>query len=184
MERQRVNEIFLGLIFIVLLIIMILSFVSVSASNVNGKTSNDYSSNKNSEIINSYNSYNYFSGDSWYQYENELNGVKNYRINSYKDDRYSYSKYKKDRFDYSSQGRHERYYGLFDNEVNKYKVKVKNKGHEGDYYKVTFYLTDYSGKTRSETVIHYIKPHESKDFVYRNVFNDGKEYKYWSYKIN
>lgn len=171
MERERINEIFLGLILVVLLIIMILSFTSVSAGN----------SKSAGNVINSYNTYSYGTDEQNKVYEVYHPKI-NYGYSDYSHHDYNsyYSGYNRH---YISESSHSRYYGLFDNEVNEYSVKVKNNAHEGNYYSVKFYLTDYKGKTRTETVTHYLNPHESRVFTYKNVFNSDKEYNYWNYKV-
>jgi len=84
---------------------------------------------------------------------------------------------------YTSTGNYERYSGFFGNEINEYKVYVRNRERKGGYFTTRFYLTDYYGKTRSESVTHYLKPNEERRFVYKNVYSDGREYKSRNYKI-
>ena len=60
---------------------------------------------------------------------------------------------------------------------------MRNREHKGGYFTVKFYLKDHYGKTRTESMTYYLKSHEEKKFVYKNVYSDGKEYRYWKYKI-
>lgn len=160
MERERVIEIFLGLILIILIIIMILSFTNVQASK------------STTTISNSYNTHNTYSNYPTPTYK----PIKTYTSERYPTKDYNYLRY-------TSIGNHEKYYGVFGNEINEYKVYVRNREYKGGYFSVKFYLTDYYGKTRTESMTYYLKPHEEKKFVYRNVYSDGKEYKYWRYKV-
>ena len=160
MERERVIEIFLGLISIILVIILILSFTNAQESK------------STTTISNSYNTYNTYSNYPTPTYK----PIKTYTSERYPTNYYNYLRY-------TSIGNHERYFGVFGNEINEYKVYVRNREHKGGYFSVKFYLTDYYGKTRTESMTYYLKTHEEKKFVYRNVYNDGKEYKYWRYKV-
>lgn len=84
---------------------------------------------------------------------------------------------------YDSRASHERYEGIFENEINEYKVKVRNQEREGRYFTIKYHFTDYYGDSWTETRTLYVPAHESKNFVYKNVFDDGKEYKSVRYEI-
>ena len=180
MGRERVIEIFLGGIFIILLIIMIFSFTSISASGSKSQTTT---------ISNSYNTYNIettqprYVSDSYSYYKktptkyykttkpyyyNDRDYLK-YDYRPYKD--YQYPRYK---YEYSK--------GIFGNEINEYKIYLQNKENKAGYYSVKFYLKDYSGDVRVETVTHYLKPYEEKIFRYKNVFDDEYDYA-WNYVV-
>jgi len=198
MEKEKVTEIFLGLSLIILMIIMILLFTNVQASKSTTTISNSYNTqtyNTNSNYPTSiYNqrtsqtlkkyptkNYNYLKYTPTYNtYNNYPTPIYNQRTNpivkKYPTKNYNYLRY-------TSVGNHKRYYGVFGNEINEYKVYVRNREYKGGYFTTRFYLTDYYGKTRSESVTHYLKPNEERKFVYKNVYSDGKKYKYQNYKI-
>jgi len=109
------------------------------------------------------------------------------RYDNYKKPKKKYSSQKNygnknDYLRFSSKGNHRQSPGIFGNDLNEYKVNVKNKEHKGGYFTVKFQLTDHYGKTRTEVSTKYLKPYENRKFVYKNVFDDGKKYKYWTYK--
>lgn len=162
MEREKVIEIFLGIILIILVIIMILLFTNTQAIKSTTTISNSY----NTQIYNANSNYP----------TPIYNQKTSQTLKKYSTKDYNYLRY-------TSVGNHERYYGVFGNEINEYKVYVRNREHKGGYFTVKFYLTDYYGKTRTESVTHYLKPNEEKKFVYKNVYSDGKKYKYLNYKI-
>lgn len=168
MERERIIEIILGAIFITLLIMMIILFVI--ASEV-GKSSEKQT--LTITISGSYNTYNNYNNYPVKEY-GQLNQI--YTSKKYPVSNYDYLKYE-------FTENHEMRYGFFGNEINDYKVYVKNKEHKGGYFTVKFYLTDHYGKTLVESMTHYLKPHEVKRFAYKNVYSNGKEYNFWSYKI-
>ena len=181
MEREKVIELFLGLILTILVVIMIFSFTNISSSKTQTTTT----------ISNSYNTYTYNTYSNYpattYKPIKTYNAYNDYPAGTYgqliyhDDKRYSTKDYNYLR--YTSTGNHERYYGIFGNEINEYKVYVRNREHKEGYFTVKFYLTDYYGKTRTESMTYYLKPHEEKKFVYKNVYNDGREYRYWRYKV-
>ena len=135
---------------------------------------NAQASKSTTTISNSYNTYTYNTNNNYPApiYNQKID----YTLKRYPTKDYNYLRY-------ISIGNHEKYSGFFGNEINEYKVYVKNREYNGGYFTVKFYLTDYYGKTRTESMTYYLKPHEEKKFVYRNVYSDGKEYKYWKYKI-
>jgi len=196
MEREKVIEIFLGVILIILVIIMILSFTNAQGIKSTTTISNSYNtqtynthSNYPTPIYNQridyslkrYTTRNYnYQRNTYSNYRNYPNPIYNQRID-YSLKRYTTRNYNYLR--YTSVGNHERYYGVFGNEINEYKVYVRNREYKGGYFTTRFYLTDYYGKTRSESVTHYLKPNEERKFVYKNVYSDGKKYKYRNYKI-
>ena len=162
MEKE--NEVFFGTLFIILLIIMVLLAVNVLTGN--GKStiiiSNSYDTYSN-KIPSQHISYNKYPAVKNYNHNSGIQHDKNYlRYNS------------KSKYNYER--------GVFGNEINDYKVYLENKEHKPGYFTVKFYLADYDGNTRIESVTHYLKPFEGKTFRYKNVFND--EYNYaWNYKI-
>ena len=180
-----------------MLIIMILSFTIVSASGSKSTTtttiSNSYNTYNNNipsphvsynkyptryyktnkpYYYNSYDYYDkvptiYYKTNKPYYYDDRDYLKYNYR--PYRD--YKYSRYK---YEYSK--------GIFGNEINDYQVYLQNKEHNSGYFTVKFYLADYEGKIRTESVTHYLKPYEGKIFRYKNVFDDEYDYA-WDYKI-
>ena len=141
---------------------MILSVTNAQANKSTATISNSY----NTYIYNTY-------GDYSIPIYNQRT---DYPLKKYPTKNYNYLKY-------TSIGNHERYSSVFGNEINEYKVYVKNKEYKSGYFTVKFYLTDYYGKTKIESITYYLKPHEIKKFSYRNIYSDGKNYNYWNYKI-
>ena len=154
MEREKVIEIFLGLILIVLLLIMILLFAKTSETNNSTITiSNSYNTNSyNNPLILKNQNYDYIKTN----YEN-----KNLR--------------------YISNGEYRRTKVIFGNNINKYNVYVKNKEYAGGYFTVKFYFKDKYGNVKTNSETRYIKPHETRKFSYQKVYDD-KTY-YWKYNI-
>ena len=135
---------------------------------------NAHANKSTATISNSYNTYIY---NTYGDYSIPIyNQRTDYPLKKYPTKNYNYLKY-------TSIGNHERYSSVFGNEINEYKVYVRNREHKGGYFTTRFYLTDYYGKTRTESVTHYLKPNEEKKFVYKNVYSDGKKYKYLNYII-
>ncbi|MBS3071308.1 hypothetical protein J4407_03350 [Candidatus Pacearchaeota archaeon] len=172
MERERVIEIFLGLILIVLMFIMILLIISISEEDEIGEAST-------TTISNSYNTHTYYNQDE-YGYEKDYTKTKEAHLD--------YGYYKKDYGeydypDYISAKNYRKYEGFFGNDIYEYTVYVKNKDYDGGYFTVNFYVTDYFGKTNTESLTYYIYPKEEKKFVYKDVYTDGKKYKSWNYKV-
>ena len=165
MEREKVIEIFLGLIFLMLVGLIILLFTNVTSGS-KGSTAA-----ATTTISNSYNNYIYkdYPTPTYYQIIDKTS-------KKYSTKNYNYLRY-------TSIGNHEKYSGVFGNEINEYKVYIMNKENKGGYFTVKFHLTDYYGKTRTESMTYYVKPHEERKFVYRNVYNDGREYRYWIYEV-
>jgi len=200
MKKEKVVGISLGLILIIFVMIMTLSFTSAqgykstttSSNSYNKYTYNTYSNYptlnynyKTSQAFKRYPTSNYNYQRKTYKNYPTLNY--NYRTSQtfkrYPTNTYNYQKNTYNYLKYTSTGNYERYYGVFGNEINEYNVYVRNRERKGGYFTTKFYLTDYYGKTRSESVTHYLKPNEERRFVYKNVYSDGREYKYGNYKI-
>ncbi|MFH1643898.1 MAG: hypothetical protein ABIA74_01865, partial [bacterium] len=147
-------EILLGAILIVLLILMIFLFTSTEQTK------------NTTTITNSFNKNYYYSSPS--QNYNYLSYKKTYAEN-YPD--YDYHAYKKTTK------------GVFGNNIDKYIVEVKNKACEEAYFQVKFYFTDSSGRTDTEAVSYYIKPKQSREFVYKDIYSDDYKIKRWDYEV-
>ena len=199
MEKEKVIGISVGLILIIFVMIMTLSSTSAQGykSTTSSNSYNKYTYNTyiNYPTLN----YNYRTSQTFNKYPTrsynyQRNTFRNYptlnynyrtiqTIKRYPTNNYNYQKNTYNYLKYTSTGNYERYYGVFGNEINEYKVYVRNRERKGGYFTTRFYLTDYYGKTRTESVTHYLKPHEERRFVYKNVYSDGREYKYRNYKI-
>ena len=73
--------------------------------------------------------------------------------------------------------------GIFGNEIDNYAVYVKNQDRKGGYFRVRFHFEDYYGERNSESVTHYIKPHEEKRFLFRDISYDDRDYRRWWYEV-
>ena len=170
MEKERVIEIFLAMILFITLIILVFLFTNISATE-----------KSTTSISNSYNtnSYNTYATNPPHYTSTHTNC---YYIQKYKYD-YPYNYDEKRYLVYSDRKKHERLEGVFGNEINKYKVYVTNKDHKEGYFTVKFYFYDYYGRITSESVSHYIKPHQEKIFFYQRIYNGDYEYYKWNYEV-
>ena len=73
--------------------------------------------------------------------------------------------------------------GTFGNDIYRYKVDVKNRGYIGGYFKVGFYFEDYYGRTRSESITHYIPAKGEKLFLFKDISPGEYKYRRWWYEV-
>jgi|TARA_Y100000310_G_scaffold58097_1_gene53312 hypothetical protein len=71
-------------------------------------------------------------------------------------------------------------------------IAVKRNSGQGNLTGLKFIFSDDKNSEEKEvsillkelqTMTYYLNPHEEKRFAYKNVYSDGKEYKYWKYKV-
>jgi len=160
-NEKRITEIFFAIILVTLLIILIFLFTSPS---ITGKSTSTTSNSYNTNSYNTYISY------------DKYPTTKTYYKKPYIKKDYHYLKY-------SDRVKHKKSDGMFGNEINRYIVYVKNRGHKGGYFTVKFYFSDYYGKTKTESIRHYIKPKEERKFFYQSIYSDEYEYYDWDYKV-
>ena len=179
---RRIIEILIGAAFIVLLLLLV--FVVIGSSQP--KTT----------ITNSFNTYNIYPAP-----QAQYISVKPYIYT----DRVSVKPYIIDRGDYAkvyyvprdfryaeSYDRYLRYYefgrlkesnGIFGNEIHRYEVDVKNREYVGGYFTVRFYFEDYYGRTRTESITHYIPARGEKLFLFKDISPDRYKYRSWWYGV-
>jgi len=175
-KDRRIIELLIGAAFIVLLILVVFLVVGISPS----KTT----------ITNSYNTYNIYSAP-----QTRDVSVKPYSVKPYIVDRGDYAQvyYVPSDFRYAeSHDIYLRYYeegglrivnGILGNDVERYEVYVKNKEYVGGYFKVIFYFEDYYGRTRSESITHYIPAKEEKLFLLKDISPNEYKYRWWNYEV-
>jgi len=168
---RRIIELLIGAAFIVLLILVVSLVVGISPS----KTT----------ITNSYNTYNIYSAPQ----------IRDVSVKPYIVDRGDYAQvyYVPSDFRYAeSHDIYLRYYeegglrivnGILGNDVERYEVYVKNKEYVGGYFKVIFYFEDYYGRTRSESITHYIPAKEEKLFLLKDISPNEYKYRWWNYEV-
>ena len=147
-NEKRITEIFLAIILVLLLIVIIFLFTN---SSITGKSTSTISDSYNTYYINQNpQTQQYRSYDSIYYSEENLNEKRYLQFSS--------------RSDFIRQDR------LFGNYIDKYTVYVRNKEYQGGYFTVKFYFEDYYGEKTTQSITHYIKPHEEKEFYYKNLY--------------
>jgi Na+-translocating ferredoxin:NAD+ oxidoreductase RnfG subunit len=67
--------------------------------------------------------------------------------------------------------------------ITKYIVSVLNKGNTGDYFAVVFNFKTQDGFEYSETITHYLRAGERKEFLYKDVQFERTEILRWGYEI-
>ena len=182
-NERRMIEILIGAAFIIFLLLIVFLVIGVSGG-------------KRTTITNSFNTYNIYSTP-----QTQYISAKPYII-----DRGDYYKpYIVDRGDYARiyyvpsdfryaepYDRYSRYYdssrlrtikGILGNDIHRYEVYVKNREYVGGYFNVKFYFEDYYGRTRSESINHYIPAREEKLFLFKDISPDRYKYRSWWYKI-
>jgi len=171
-NEKRMIEILIWVVFIALLFLVV--FIVIGSSQ------------PKSTITNSYNTYNIYSTTPRTQYVY----TKPYIV-----DRGDYARiyYVPSDFRYAeSSDRYLRYYecgrlkeskGTFGNDINRYEVDVKNREYVGGYFKVRFYFEDYYGRTRSESITHYIPAKGEKLFLFKDISSDEYKYRAWWYEV-
>jgi hypothetical protein len=180
---RRIVEILIGAVFILLLVLVIFLVVGTSQS----KTT----------ITNSYNTYNIYSTTPQMQYVSARPYIYTDRVYTkpYIIDRGDYARvyYVRDDFRYAEpEDRYMRYYeegrfrtseGIFGNDIDRYEVYVKNREYSGGYFTVRFYFEDYYGRTRSESITHYIPAREEKLFLFKDISPGEYKYRRWWYEV-
>ena len=179
---RRIIEILIGVVFIALLFLVV--FIVIGSSQA--KTT----------ITNSFNTYNIYSAP-----QTQYVSVKPYiytdtvYVKPYLIDRGDYVKiyYVPSDFRYAEPyDRYSRYYessrlrtskGIINNDIHRYEVYVKNREYVGGYFNVKFYFEDYYGRTRSESITHYIPAREEKLFLFKDISPDRYKYRAWWYEI-
>jgi len=182
-NERRIIEIIIGAVFIALLFLLV--FIVIGTSQP--KTT----------ITNSFNTYNIYSTAPQTQHVS----VKPYIV----DKRDYYKPYIVDRGDYvkvyyvpndfryaESYDRYLRYYelsrlrtskGILNNDIHRYEVYVKNREYVGGYFSVRFYFEDYYGRTRTESITHYIPAKEEKLFLFKDILPGEYKYRAWWYEV-
>ena len=84
--------------------------------------------------------------------------------------------------DYRDIGSYKYSRGFFGNDINEYRVQLRNEKNKGGYFTVKFHLSDAYGNERLETSTRYLKPFERRSFTYKNVFDDDYDY-FWGYEV-
>jgi len=187
MEREKLIEVFIGLIFVVLLIMIVVVVFSVTGSAKVSSTNSGYETQKQTVVNNYYNehNYNYESPEKpttrnvVYKYDNDEYVV--YKRNDRDFDGYGDGNHY-DHDDFSSYGNHEKKKGL-SNYVDEYSVFVKNEDNVGKYFKVAFYFWDSSDIDDTESINRWVGPGKTEKFVYRDVHLERNNYEKWSYDI-
>ena len=170
-NEKRMIEILIGAVFIVLLFLVVFIVIGISQPK--------------STITNSYNTYNIYTTP-----QTQYAPVKPYVV-----DRIDYARiyYVPRDFRYAEpDDRYLRYYeegrlrvvdGIFGNDIHRYEVYVKNREYTGGYFTVRFYFEDYYGRTRSESITHYIPAKEEKLFLFKDISPDEYKYRRWWYEV-
>jgi len=182
-NERRMIEILIGAIFIIFLFLIVFLVIGVSGG-------------KRTTITNSFNTYNIYSTP-----QAQYISAKPYIV-----DRGDYYKpYIVDRGDYARiyyvpsdfryaepYDRYSRYYelsrlrtskGILNNDIHRYEVYVKNREYAGGYFGVKFYFEDYYGRTRTESITHYIPAREEKLFLFKDISPDRYKYRAWWYEV-
>ena len=186
MEKQRVLEVSAGILLVLVLILASVVIITASSGN-------------ETEITNSFNTYNYDINPHQNQYPTRTQFVsgKPYIIDtSYYHDEIDYYNHKTYYFDenrrhehernlrYDSFGNRETYTGIIGNKVNSYEVQVYNEEYVGGYFKTTFYFEDYYGKVNSQSVTRYIPAREKEGFTIKDISPSKYKNKRWWYKVD
>jgi len=183
-NERRVIEILIGVVFIALLVLVVFLVMGSSQSKIT--------------ITDSYNTYNIYSTTPQTQYVS----AKPYIV----DTGDYYKLYIVDRGDYARgyyvprdlryaepSDRYSRYYEssrlkeskglIFNNDIHRYEVDVKNREYAGGYFKVIFYFEDYYGRTNSESITRYIPAKEERLFLFKDISPDDYKYRSWWYEV-
>ena len=203
MEKQErfVIEVLLGVILVVFLIMLVFLVTGVSGkAQTSTVITNSYNTNTYTSPTPSYSSYSppYSSyrplttrpsyRDSYskpyivssdyrdysYPYANKVYYVKDDIRYTKSDDRY---------LRYQDFGQHRTVKSILGTDIDKYEVYVKNRDYIGGYFKVRFHFEDYYGRTSSYSMTHYVKPHEEKRFLFKDVSTYDYKYGGWWYEV-
>ncbi len=167
-DEKRITEIFFALILVVLLIVLI--FLIIKPGQFTTKTDN--SEKPATQVINSYNTNNYYTTPQ-YSLDSQrqvlvYDSSKNYNTNY---------------LSYRSAGERKQVQGLLGNPIDKYAVHLKNPNPVGGYYTVRFHFENYYGDDRTESVTKYLGPYETKDFYYTDIKSDRFKNYHWDYEV-
>lgn len=188
-NERRMIEILIGAVFIIFLFLIV--FLVIGASGA-----------KKTTITNSFNTYNIYSTAPQAQPTYTYSYTKPYIV-----DRGDYYKpYIVDRGDYirgyyvpsdfryaEPYDKYLRYYELgrlkeskgliFGNDIHRYEVDVENREYVGGYFTVRFYFEDYYGRTKTESITHYIPAKEEKLFLFKDISPGEYKYYAWWYEV-
>ncbi|GEM_PF-1286724 len=95
----------------------------------------------------------------------------------------SYTKTQRDYLDYDYHAYKKKLKGVLGNNIEQYLVYVKNQDYKAGYFRVNYYFTDYYGNTKTESITYYLKPKQSKEFIYKNIYENKYKFHDWNYKI-
>ena len=84
---------------------------------------------------------------------------------------------------YYEEGRLREIKGIFGTDIDRYEVYVRNKEYVGGYFTVRFYFEDYYGRTKSESITHYIPAREEKLFLFKDISPAEHKYRAWWYEV-
>jgi hypothetical protein len=171
-EEKRILEIFLGLTLIVFLILLAFLVTGVSAAQ-----------ESNTAISHSYNvnSYNNQAPAYTYPVKSYVTSKPTYPYNL--DLRKAYYVDEKVPVRYYDWGDYKRVDGILGNEVDKYRVYVRNDDYVGGYFKVRFHFSDYYGRTSTESMRYYIPPQQEKTFLYQDITGNRYDHYVWRYEV-
>lgn len=203
MERERLIEFLIGicfLIFLVLIVVLVLNFGQAkdnenskstekeSQTIINNYYENHYHYPKNSltkNVVYKSPNYNYVvykkNYDSWEYWDYDKK--KDYL--EWKEKQEKAKKTKRHYDDFSSSGIRKKTKS-FTSYVDEYSVYVKNEDPFAKYFKVVFLFEDHSESDdfdETETMVKYIRPGETKKFVFRDVHFERNHYDYWDYRV-
>jgi len=206
MEREKIIEIFVGLILILLVFIMVLVGIGFEKP----KTTTQVISNSYNTIDNSKKYYEEIqpvnakmlekqTQEKYYYFKKSL---QNYEKHPYfgrkpAENIYYYKDYeplksyaldwevwneKSNSKDYDSFGKHtkEKNWEFY---ADTYKVYVYNEG-QGDYFTVTFYFEDYWGNEKIYEDRKYIRHNDERMFYFRDINSESDKYYEWMYIVS
>jgi len=153
MEKQE-QRILEALLGIILIVLLVIMIFLFTTTNSTGSSTT---------ITNSFNTNNYYNTQTKYYP--------------------SYTKTQKDYLDYDYNAYKKTIKGVLGNDIEHYKVYVKNQDYKPGYFRVNYYFTDYYGNTKTETMTYYIQPKQWKKFIYKNIYKDKYKFHDWNYKI-
>ncbi len=174
MEREKIIELFLGLIFFVFLLLVVFVVLSL---NVQEKDSSKQT------VVN-----NYYTENTYQTQEKSATGNVVYKYPEYKYVVYNRyrrnccSDYQDSDDDYSSYGKHRkekdgsRY-------VDEYSVSIRNEDRIGKYFQVIFYFEDSSEFRDSESINKWVGSGDVENFIYRDSHFERNNYDSWAYDI-
>ena len=166
-KRNKIIELFLGMIFIVLLIfvvVFLLYFPDFSQQKPNSQTVVQTATSTTTNVVN-----NYYTSQIIYQTTKVFNPETEWRDRDYKE--------------YSSYGQHTKEKTFFNNYRDEFDVYVVNNLYETRYFKVYFKFCDYYDNCFVETIEKYVPAREEVRFVYLDIQSEQYKYNNWEYSI-